>query len=366
MITFWTAIAVRTLVALDSVGVQDVSRPQILLRPTDPGKVKLVCPAFSPDGKRIACTMAESSAGHIYAMPVVIERDGSRARVLEVPGFVENLNGLAWSRDGKVLGLKLYRSAPLESELWVVDVNTGQGHAVMPANSRFLPQNPTFSPDGGSLLATDSLTQGLLLCDVRERHVQSLPGARAVPRLAYCWAPDGALWYVESEVGGSSLLRRDLKAGSTERFSAPNSVQVLTSAPAAGLLACLSEVGEGQYRVFVFRHDRGTFTEMVAVTDRQVAWAPDSRALACISKGRVVVVDVGSGDQRVASPGGVEVSSPMWCPEDGGLWCVVGGRALSVLENGSIREVWRVGPLASEVSGSPATREAQPEQPPGK
>jgi len=145
--------------------------------------------AFSPDGKQIAFQMfvAEKAStlatppqrpeGADWAPPVrfidelpyrvdgagyleaghtqvfVIPADGGRARQL-TDGPYDHGGPLSWSPDGRSLVISANRidepmSDPLESELWLIDVDSGEMRALTDRDG--LDYAPRFSPDGRSV-----------------------------------------------------------------------------------------------------------------------------------------------------------------------------------------------------------------------
>jgi WD40 repeat protein len=96
--------------------------------------------AFSPDGRRLAL---DSRDGYVQLFDAhSFSRIGAPIQVAST-----FLNGIAFSPDGKTLAVT---SVGDNQGAWVIDVDTRETHALVPAAPRAV--QPSFSPDGSELV----------------------------------------------------------------------------------------------------------------------------------------------------------------------------------------------------------------------
>jgi len=157
-------------------------------------------PAFSPDGERIAFR-SERDGGGLFVMGAT----GESVRRVTDAGF-----DATWSPDGKQLayateGVLDPISRDSESELWVVDVNTGKRHrlvesdAVQPAWSRRGDRIAYWANTGGQRdLWTVAAAGGEPVAVTQDAATDWSPE----------WSPDGRWLYFSSDRGGSYNLWR--------------------------------------------------------------------------------------------------------------------------------------------------------------
>jgi len=114
-------------------------------------------PAWSPDGTQIALQVLAPGTENDWRI-YVMDADGANARRLthlEIPDTVVSEGNPAWSPDGKQIAIQQWFDDEAEGvdsrPITVVDVATGEGHEVGPANGGGY-ANWAWSPDGGSIL----------------------------------------------------------------------------------------------------------------------------------------------------------------------------------------------------------------------
>jgi eukaryotic-like serine/threonine-protein kinase len=160
-------------------------------------------PVFSPDGERIAFASRRQGGGLF-----VMGRTGELARRITPHGYSP-----AWSPDGRQL---VYSTSfagdnpyahPGVSELWVVDVASGERRLLVKENA----VRPAWSPDGNRVAywGIDPATH--------YREIWTVPAAGGAPTrvtndpAADCsptWSPDGRALYFSSDRGGPLNLWR--------------------------------------------------------------------------------------------------------------------------------------------------------------
>ena len=120
-----------------------------------------VQPRFSPDGKRIAFTSDRGGGDNIWLMNV----DGSDKRQVTKEDF-RLLNQPTWSPDGQFIAAKKHFTTGRSlgtGEVWLYHVSGGAGvPLVKKPNERHQKElgEPTYSPDGKSILYTRNITPG--------------------------------------------------------------------------------------------------------------------------------------------------------------------------------------------------------------
>ncbi|MDP3558997.1 MAG: Tol-Pal system beta propeller repeat protein TolB [Legionellaceae bacterium] len=129
----------RTRYALE-VADSDGYNPQNLLMSSEP----IMSPAWSPDGRYIACVSFEKRKAQIYTIELAT---GRRRLITDFPG----INGApTWSPDGRSLALVLSKSgAP---KIYKLDLSTGQMQQLTFGSS--IDTEPRYTSDGQHIIFT--------------------------------------------------------------------------------------------------------------------------------------------------------------------------------------------------------------------
>ena len=179
------------------------AREPVLLGPTrlTEEPIDVIEPAFSPDGKFIACTFKLADREH--HITVVEIETGSKRRLTSGATLKSSP---AWSPDGKRIAFKSTRDG--KSNLYVVSAETGEGDGSSPAQAltRHASLNgaPAWSPDG-QFLAFESDREGrfdiwVMNADGGNPHPLTKPASHDT---GPAWSPDGKLIAFSSERSGS-------------------------------------------------------------------------------------------------------------------------------------------------------------------
>ena len=227
----------------------------------------------SPDGTMLAYTLRTSPYDGFVA-----DVDGTGMRVIHTP---HNLEALApsWSPDGSLLVYQGRREqfegqvAP-GYDLYVVDVTTGQitQRLIREASlSSWDYMNPSFTPDGGSIL------------------FQKLDGSHSHPY----WD----LWSIPITGGDPTMVRRDAAFGA---YSPDGETLAYLDAP-----DCCSEGWTSG--LWLVGADGSDPRPLVDALVSWLRWSPDGTRIAYVTDSEVGVVDVATGmTSRVAEGGTVE------------------------------------------------------------
>jgi Tol biopolymer transport system component len=146
-------------------------------------RTALSSPTFSPDGTQIAYFDGMGDWGNRL---LIMNADGSGARVLiDRPQF-SHIDNLVWSPDGSRLAFSAFEEGPGKArvELWVVGVD-GSGTKTVIADAT----NPAWSPDGSRIsyqpVASGTLQHGTL-------EIAALEGTRVTHVQEFGYAGSGA------------------------------------------------------------------------------------------------------------------------------------------------------------------------------
>jgi eukaryotic-like serine/threonine-protein kinase len=284
-------------------------------------------PAFSPDGTRIAFR-SEREGGGIYIMGAHGE---SPARVADF-GYSPS-----WSPDGGQILIGTEKipqpsTRPTKSELWKIDLKTGQRQRVSEGDAL----QPTFSPNQKRIAywsRPDRYGQ--------REHIFTIPvsGGEAVAvtdgsstDLNPVWSPDGKYLYFSSNRGGSSNIWRvaiDENTGVTSgRPEAVTAIGATTSVlhlsfSRNGQLAYSAQTEIRNLRSVSFNPTQGTVGKPVSITQGSMQlWfpdpSPDGQWLTAYSMGQqrhIFVMRTDGTDQRDLTPDDYRYAWPRWSPD---------------------------------------------------
>lgn len=101
---------------------------------------------WSPDGRRIAFTGRNAEHGLVI---FVINSDGSDLHeVTHLAAEEGNAQWPAWSPDGRQLAFQVNRLKAKSAHIWVVDLTSGNAHALGSHDGSYLDETPSWFPDG--------------------------------------------------------------------------------------------------------------------------------------------------------------------------------------------------------------------------
>jgi Tol biopolymer transport system component/predicted Ser/Thr protein kinase len=300
---------------------------------TKDSKEDEIQPAFSPDGERIAFRSSRDKGG-LYVMGATGES------VVRLTNFGYRP---AWSPDGARIAFQtdsfnVPSARPGLSELWVVEVATGQIHKIFDGDA----VQPSWSPSGKRIAYWAIPSGG------GQRDIWTIPAEGGTPVAVThdapldwnpVWAPDGRHLYFSSERGGSMNLWRvaiDETTGNTQGEPEPvtfGSSSALHSATISGdgqRIAYVASVGFSTIRKADLDPVAGRLTVAPAAMGRSsssvfwLALSPDGRTLAYTTVGagekpgmmreEIVITAVDGSSRRRIAASDSRNRMPVWSP----------------------------------------------------
>ena len=297
---------------------------------------------FSPDGKHIAYVLdrAWGRTSHLYVVP---------ADRPDAPGAVYQdeetsvLGPLDWSPDGKLIAAVLHKQKATTSQICLIPVEGGPVRLLKTLSGGpegpLVPPRPRFSPDGRFIAYQYPPKEGAGHADIyalaADGSGETTLVANPAKEQLVAWASDGRLIFVSDRTGirdawtirvfngkpqgEPELVRRDIGNGIPLGLSRDGSY--------------FYQLNTGMRDVFVVTVDPATCRVLSPPTpadaryagDNSVPdWSPDGRSLAYISRRRLKIRSVETGEERevpVKLP--FTASTLRWFPD--GLAFLLGG-----------------------------------------
>ena len=204
-------------------------------------------PIFTPDGSRIAYTVA--FPWDTWIVPVL----GGEPRLM-----LANASGLRWIAPDRLLFSEIKSGAHM-ALVTSRESRAEERDVYVPPHERGMAHRSALSPDGKSVLLVEMDNGGFLPCRLA-RFDGSSSGRRVGPQPGACtevaWSPDGKWMYLNSESGGKfHIWRQPSDGGDPERItSGANDEQGIALAPDGRSL--ITSVGQQQSDIW-FRDAAG-------------------------------------------------------------------------------------------------------------
>ncbi|HEX8150353.1 MAG TPA: winged helix-turn-helix domain-containing protein [Pyrinomonadaceae bacterium] len=240
-----------------------------------------VGPAWSPDGRVIACALADVSSREYNVVGVAVS-DGAERPLSDCRWA--RVVALAWPADGGGLLVNAFeRNSQPGSQIWRVEYPGGETRRM--TNDLNLYRGLSLTADARSLVTvqSDRYTNLWVSNDGDPRHAEQVkftPGGRFGSIVGLSWTPDGRIVYASNESGNYDIWLAGAEGGGRKQLT----VDALTDhspavSPDGGRVAFVSD-RTGRQRVWVMDIDGGNQTPLSPgdVRDRP-RWSPDGRWL---------------------------------------------------------------------------------------
>lgn len=176
-------------------------------------------PAWSPDGKIIACpTVAEGEPFHMNIAAVQVG-DGTVKLINSQPWYL--VGQIAWLRDGSGLIMNAEKSPPPSSsfQLWLLPYPSGEARRLTNDSSFY--RTVSLTEDGSTLLTTQtSQVSSLWLTssgDAQQANQVEASQNKGTGGMAL--RPDGSMVYASNETGNQNIWSMDAEGGNTRQLT---------------------------------------------------------------------------------------------------------------------------------------------------
>lgn len=176
-------------------------------------------PAWSPDGKIIACPMvAEGEPFHMDVAAVQVG-DGTVGLINSQPWHL--VGQVAWLPDGSGLIMNAEKSPPPSSslQLWLLPYPSGEAHRLTDDSNFY--RTVSLTEDGSALLTTQTdQVSSLWLTSIDEaQHAHQLVASQNKGTGGIAWRPDGSMVYASNETGNQNIWSMDAEGGNAKQLT---------------------------------------------------------------------------------------------------------------------------------------------------
>ncbi len=232
------------------------------LLPDTPDLAPLPDPELSPDGTRIALTVAHGAGYAVAVMPADPLPGGEGLRLLTEHPYTES--SPHWSPDGARLAVTTGTRGQ-DTAVVVIDVESGEAGYVG-GSDRFLAAHPAWAPDGRRLAFSGGAGDHPAI-GVYELATGSVTWAWEDGRVDAhhpVWAPDGAaLAFLVDVEGETGLLHVDLRDGAMTEYSvAPGNHYAPVFTPDGTALVCVLSRPDAPPDLFRVELEDGEVTQL--------------------------------------------------------------------------------------------------------
>jgi dipeptidyl aminopeptidase/acylaminoacyl peptidase len=232
------------------------------LLPDTPDLAPLPDPDLSPDGTRIALTVAHDGGYAVAVMPAEPLPGAAGLRLLTQHPYTES--SPRWSPDGRYLAVTTGVSGQ-DTAVVIIDVESGENWFVGGSDG-FLAGHPAWAPDGHRLafcggpgdhpaIGVYELASGSITWAWEDHHVDAHHPV---------WAPSGAaLAFLVDVEGETGLCHVDLTGGALTEYSiAPGNHYAPVFTPDGAALVCVLSRPDGPPDLFRVELDHGGVTQL--------------------------------------------------------------------------------------------------------
>jgi TolB protein len=262
---------------------------------------------------QIAFVKGSGGVNEIYTM----DFDGAHAaRVTELGALTLCP---AWSPDAKKIAFTSYRDG--NPDLYIIDVGSGRTEKV--SRKKGINITPSWSPDGTKIALTLSLNNGnseIYVMEVASRRLERMTDDPAND-VSPSWSPDGSeIVFVSSRSGSPQVFIMEVPSKKVRRLTFAGSYNTSPDwSPKGSKIAYTGQQG-GTFNIFTISIDGTQFQQLTHSQGKNEdpSWSPDGRFIAFSSnrtgKRELYIMRADGTGQKKITAGGGEKTSPSWSP----------------------------------------------------
>lgn len=176
-------------------------------------------PAWSPDGKIIACpTVAEGEPFHMDIAAVHVG-DGTMRLINSQPWYL--VGQITWLSDGSGLIMNAEKSLPPSSslQLWLLPYPSGEARRLTDDSNFY--RTVSLTEDGSALLTTQTnqVSSLWLTSGGDAQHANQLAASQNKGTGGIAWRPDGSMVYASNETGNQNIWSMDADGGNAKQLT---------------------------------------------------------------------------------------------------------------------------------------------------
>ncbi len=207
-------------------------------------------PAWSPDGKVIACTAGTGVGGAYMNVVAVNVADGSEKSI--TPETWIDVGRVSWVKDGTALIMTAADQTSKVSQVWRVSYPTGESRRITNDLNQYVSASLTEDSNTLAVVERDSLANLWTAHSgdtARARQITS--GAGKYGRVS--WTPDGKLLYNARDGGDLNIWRMDADGSNQKQLTADSGMNFHAAASPDGryiVFASSRGVGSNDYNIW--------------------------------------------------------------------------------------------------------------------
>ncbi len=227
----------------------------------------------------------------------------------------------AWSPDGKKIAFTSYKDG--NPDLYVKNIYKGDVKKI--SSKQGINISPAWSPDGKKIALTLSLNNGnseIYILSVRSGKLERLTHNWATD-VSPAWSPDGKkIAFVSSRAGSPQIYRLNIKNGRIKRITYSGNYNTSPSWSPRGDLIAYTGLTEGKFNIHKItpdgqNHQQLTFNQG---DNEDPSWSPDGRFLVFSSnrnknkQREIFIIRADGTGQKQITHGPGDKSDPAWAP----------------------------------------------------
>ena len=233
-------------------------------------------PAWSADGKRIACSIEGSDAKGFYTYVMVVDVNSGATRIMNKPRW-QYVERLSWMADGSGLLAIGQEHESSFQQIWYLPFPGGEPNRISNDLNDYM--GVTVTADARSLISVQVQTLSnvyILRPETSARAVQVTPGSGRYFDLA--WTPDNHIVYASDATGSADIWSMNADGSNQRRLTSGLGRSYAPSVSPDGRSIVFHSNRSGNWNIW--RMDRDGANPMALTSDRQDSnwprFTPDS------------------------------------------------------------------------------------------